>query len=85
MKVESGTDTVSRVWMRVNMESSRPILADCAGTKLPMCARNTISPTCVEWEERKAVDTLTHAHIYVRTSTHAHTHTHMHITVCGMD
>ena len=50
MKVESGTDTVSRVWMRVNMESSRPILADCAGTKLPMCARNTISPTCVGWE-----------------------------------
>ena len=57
MKVESGTDTVSLVWMRVNMESSRPILADCAGTKLPMCARNTMSPTCVGWGERTAVNT----------------------------
>lgn len=45
MKVDRGTDTVSRVWMRVNMESITPILADSAGTKLPVCARNTISPT----------------------------------------
>ena len=88
MKVESGTDTVSRVWMRVNMESSRPILADCAGTKLPMCARNTISPTCVGWGERTAVNThVTYDYTYEKTSairrlhrhTEAHTHAHTYV------
>ena len=40
----------SLVWMRVKIWSTMPILAPSAGTKLPMCARNTIRPTCIEQE-----------------------------------
>ena len=50
MKVERASEMDSLVWMRVKIWSTMPILAPSAGTKLPMCARNTIRPTCIEQE-----------------------------------
>ena len=50
MKVERAREMDSLVWMRVKIWSTMPILAPSAGTKLPMCARNTIRPTCIEQE-----------------------------------
>jgi hypothetical protein len=47
MNAERPTETDSRVWILVKMCSIIPILADPAGTKLPMWARNTIRATCV--------------------------------------
>ena len=55
MKVESPTDTVSLLWMRVKMASTSPILAFSAGTKLPMWARNTIKPFWGETRGEKGV------------------------------
>jgi len=46
MKVERAIEMDSLVWIRVKIWSTMPILAPSAGTKLPMCARNTIRPTC---------------------------------------
>lgn len=46
IKVDKPTDTVSLVCIRVKILSVRPIVADSAGTKLPICAKNTIKPTC---------------------------------------
>ena len=48
IKVDKPTDTVSLVCIRVKILSVRPIVADSAGTKLPMCAKNTIKPTYKE-------------------------------------
>ena len=50
MKVERASEMDSLVWMRVKIWSTMPILAPSDGTKLPMCARNTIRPTCIEQE-----------------------------------
>jgi len=50
MKVERASEMDSLVWMRVKIWSTMPILAPSAGTKLPMRARNTIRPTCIEQE-----------------------------------
>lgn len=48
IKVDKPTDTVSLVCIRVKILSVRPIVANSAGTKLPICAKNTIKPTCEE-------------------------------------
>ena len=48
IKVDKPTDTVSLVCIRVKILSVRPMVADSAGTKLPICAKNTIKPTCKE-------------------------------------
>lgn len=48
IKVDKLTDTVSLVCIRVKILSVRPIVADSAGTKLPICAKNTIKPTYKE-------------------------------------
>lgn len=48
INVDKPTDTVSLVCIRVKILSVRPIVADSAGTKLPICAKNTIKPTCKE-------------------------------------
>lgn len=45
IKVDKPIDTVSLVCMRVKTLSVIPIVAESAGTKLPICARNTIKPT----------------------------------------
>jgi hypothetical protein len=39
-------DTLSALAMRVKMRSVRPTVAESEGTKLPTCARNTMSATC---------------------------------------
>ena len=46
MNVDRPTDTVSLVCIRVKILSVMPTVAESAGTKLPICARNTIKPTC---------------------------------------
>ena len=45
MNVDRPTDTVSLVCIRVKILSVMPTVAESAGTKLPICARNTIKPT----------------------------------------
>jgi len=51
IKVDKAIDTVSLVCMRVKTLSVIPIVAESAGTKLPICARNTIKPTYTKRDE----------------------------------
>ena len=45
MNVESPTETLSMDLILVKILSTSPSLASSAGTKLPICARNTIRAT----------------------------------------
>jgi len=46
MKVDSPMEMLSDAPTRVNILSTAPILADSAGTKLPICAISVMSAVC---------------------------------------
>ncbi len=46
MKVDSPRDKLSEAPTRVNTLSTKPMEAEVAGTKLPICAINTIKAVC---------------------------------------